>query len=307
MRFVLRRQMKSRFLFGFPLAIGILVAGLPTTAIAQYYYPPGDPCAGLTGQGTMNGYIYQLSAAQQAQACQQARAAALQRQQTEYAAAQARAAEEKRASDRARAVLAYKLAAENSPDNICREASTAGVLIKSYNGLDWEGWSKRQVIDIEHLVTLRNESQKQFLVCHGTWVHTNGARLEGTMTMRLNVAGDTIVSWKPEDWAPSIPDPPLATEHAPAPAPTNTVSTKTAFEQGVVDRQGWEDWFAATTGDYRTGAVYWAAQRSLPHPGSCATLGGDATSGCTAAQARLSPTDARRKTEPDYRAGWNSL
>jgi hypothetical protein len=42
--------------------------------------------------------------------------------------------------------------------------------------MEWEGWPKRHVVDIEHLVTLQNESDKQFLVCHGIWVHTLGDR-----------------------------------------------------------------------------------------------------------------------------------
>jgi hypothetical protein len=95
--------------------------GYSTPVSAQYNYPPGDPCAGITGQGFSNGYMYQMTPAQQAQACQQARAAAFQRQQAEQAAVRTRIAEEQRAADHARAVEAAKAAAENSSDNMCRE------------------------------------------------------------------------------------------------------------------------------------------------------------------------------------------
>ena len=82
------------------------------------------------------------------------------------------------------------------------------------------------------------------------------------------------------------------------------------FIQGQTDRQGWESWFGALTGDYRDGAWYWSGQRSLPNPGSCNAAppfaGGDWTAGCFAAQQKLAPSDARRKTEPDYRFGWNN-
>jgi hypothetical protein len=88
--------------------------------------------------------------------------------------------------------------------------------------------------------------------------------------------------------------------------PANAQDVQTPFHQGLNDRQNWENWFAGLTGDYRAGAYFWAGQRSLPQPGSCADLGGDASAGCFAAQARLAPTDARRKTEPTYRLGWNS-
>jgi hypothetical protein len=88
--------------------------------------------------------------------------------------------------------------------------------------------------------------------------------------------------------------------------PAHAQQVPTPFQQGLADRQGWENWFVGLTGDYRAGAYYWSGQRSLPQPGSCTTLGGDATAGCFAAQGRLASTDARRKSEPDYRLGWNS-
>jgi hypothetical protein len=97
----------------------------------------------------------------------------------------------------------------------------------------------------------------------------------------------------------------------PARAAAATVSTPmvtaSAFQSGRADRQAWEDWFDATSGDFRTGALWWSGQRSLPHPKSCAALGADAKAGCMAAKAKLDLTDARRHAEPDYRAGWNSL
>jgi hypothetical protein len=84
----------------------------------------------------------------------------------------------------------------------------------------------------------------------------------------------------------------------------------TALDQGLADRKGWETWFNALSSDYHEGARYWSAQRSLPKPGSCFGPGGqslgDWTAGCIAAQQRLAPTDARRKSEPEYRQGWNS-
>jgi hypothetical protein len=86
--------------------------------------------------------------------------------------------------------------------------------------------------------------------------------------------------------------------------PTPAVSGK---DQGLADRKTWEAWFTAKSGDYRSGALYWVGQRSLAKPGACATLkSNDAQNGCLAAKAMLDPFDARRKTEPEYRIGWNS-
>ena len=103
----------------------------------------------------------------------------------------------------------------------------------------------------------------------------------------------------------------LPTEPAAAP-PTSTLSEShgAAYRQGQADRQSWEAWFGSQTDDYRVGADYWASQRSLPRPGSCSAVppstGADWTAGCFAAQQKLAAVDVRRKTEPEYRLGWNN-
>jgi len=115
----------------------------------------------------------------------------------------------------------------------------------------------------------------------------------------------------------TAPRPALSAPVPLTPAPTVTTApsqpetqTSAAFRQGQADRQSWETWFAGVTGDYRAGADYWAAHRSLPSPGSCSaappSTGADWTAGCFAAQQKLATVDVRRKTEPDYRLGWNS-
>jgi hypothetical protein len=94
-----------------------------------------------------------------------------------------------------------------------------------------------------------------------------------------------------------------------APAPMDAQQSAT-FRQGQMDRQSWEAWFDSQTGDYRAGAEYWAAHRSLPNPGSCSMTPSSAfsdwTAGCLAAQQKLAASDVRRKTEPGYRLGWNN-
>jgi hypothetical protein len=110
-----------------------------------------------------------------------------------------------------------------------------------------------------------------------------------------------IYSWKQETWTPPIYVAPPSLPSAPPPVAT------TAYEQGRNDRLAWEAWFTSLNGDYKEGAYYWSGQRSLPHPGPCTSPIKGFEEGCKAAQVKLSPTDARRKSEPDYRAGWNSL
>jgi uncharacterized protein len=82
------------------------------------------------------------------------------------------------------------------------------------------------------------------------------------------------------------------------------------FQQGQADRTSWEAWFGSQTSDYYAGAAYWASHRSLPNPGSCSarppSTSATWTAGCYAAQQRLAAADVRRKSEPDYRLGWNN-
>ena len=93
------------------------------------------------------------------------------------------------------------------------------------------------------------------------------------------------------------------------PSPAPTVSP--AFGQGQADRQAFEGWFAAQTGDYLAGASYWTANRSHRPPPSCGSapfpVDSAWTAGCLEASRRLQPTDLMRQSSPDYRRGWNSI
>ena len=115
---------------------------------------------------------------------------------------------------------------------------------------------------------------------------------------------------QPHDAAPPAMQPRARAGVPPAPAAPapSDVQQSEAFRQGQVDRQTWETWFGSLTGDYRSGATYWASQRSLAIPGSCSAVppstGADWTAGCFAAQQKLAAPDVRRKTEPNDRLGW---
>jgi len=84
--------------------------------------------------------------------------------------------------------------------------------------------------------------------------------------------------------------------------------TSSLFKDGLTARAAWEQWFSTQVGDYRDGAKFWAGQRSLPGPDTCPGAGRSQTfvSGCMAAKAMLDPMEHRRRSEPDYRAGWNT-
>lgn len=84
-----------------------------------------------------------------------------------------------------------------------------------------------------------------------------------------------------------------------------------AYSDGLADRVAYEAWFAALGSTEQDGAEYWAAQRSQFAPRPCIKPDSAANdlwvTGCRSAQRWLAPTDARRKSEPEYRAGWNAF
>jgi hypothetical protein len=79
-----------------------------------------------------------------------------------------------------------------------------------------------------------------------------------------------------------------------------------AYRDGLKDRTVYENWVNTLDSETLIGANYWAAQRSLAHPAACGQTSGSRDAGCRAAQLYLTPTDARRSREPDYRLGWNA-
>ena len=83
-----------------------------------------------------------------------------------------------------------------------------------------------------------------------------------------------------------------------------------AFDRGRADRRTWENWFNGLNDDAHNGAAFWAGERSKSHPGSCydgqGQVAGEFRKGCQYAKQFLDPTDVQRRTEPDYRQGWNS-
>ena len=138
--------------------------------------------AALAVQQQQDAYDRQQAAIQQAK-LDAAQQAATQRE----ADAKARLKEETR--------LANLRAAEESPDNHCKESSTAGAVINYYNSLVRAGDAAFSAVDIEHLITEQFDAKAKTMSCHGTFVLTNGSRRDGSIITRLNVAGNIIVSF----------------------------------------------------------------------------------------------------------------
>ena len=80
------------------------------------------------------------------------------------------------------------------------------------------------------------------------------------------------------------------------------------YDQGLADRAALEQWVSSLSGELRRGGDWWAARRSIPNPGSCngpAATSPEFVAGCEAAKALFLPIDAKRKSNPEYRRGWN--
>lgn len=117
--------------------------------------------------------------------------------------------------------------------------------------------------------------------------------------------------------APAAPAALFPAASAPIPAPGASPAKPTrngvpadeqapSFQRGRADRIAWERWFATLAGDARLGAEYWTVERGKPRPGACAGTP-EFQQACLAARQRLAGPDVKRKTDPQYWWGWNSL
>jgi hypothetical protein len=113
----------------------------------------------------------------------------------------------------------------------------------------------------------------------------------------------------------SAPGPEAVLATAPAervsvsPAPIDPVLANVSplYRKGLADRTSWEQWFSSQSGDFKAGAEFWAGQRNLPKPGTCHQLSEAFQAGCAAAKERLAVGDVLRRSEPEYKAGWNAF
>lgn len=92
---------------------------------------------------------------------------------------------------------------------------------------------------------------------------------------------------------------------APTIVPGETSETMPSWTAGFNDRAHYEAWFATLTGNTRDGATFWAVRRSdRPQPPCIGST--EFAAGCRVAQSMLAPMDARRRSDPSYRRGFNA-
>ena len=80
-------------------------------------------------------------------------------------------------------------------DSHCHEKKIAGDLIDYLNGLQAASDVNARAVDIDHLTTIKFDSDHQVMACHGSFVLQSGVGITGTMTTRLNVAGRLLTEF----------------------------------------------------------------------------------------------------------------
>jgi hypothetical protein len=106
---------------------------------------------------------------------------------------------------------------------------------------------------------------------------------------------------------------PGTTQQRPPPLAPPIAEQTTAYRQGDSDWRDLQAWFELQKGDRRAGADFWAGNRSKLDHKSCEDASGDFSgdksafaAGCLEAKRRLDPIDDRRRSEPEYRSGFNN-
>ena len=170
-------------------SVALLACNVASHAQAPCYTP--DACRQIRLQAVQ--YQQQQAAMQAAQQERQRQAmlAEQRRAEAERRQAMLRAAQAlQQAEDRA----AAQLAAENSPNNHCKEPELAGMVLSGFNDL----LSRHgiEAVDIEHLTTIRFDAGAKSVSCHGDFMLINGRRFSGTMSIHPNVAGEIITHWR---------------------------------------------------------------------------------------------------------------
>jgi hypothetical protein len=92
--------------------------------------------------------------------------------------------------------------------------------------------------------------------------------------------------------------------------PTPEVSQN--FVAGRNARIQFQSWFDGLQDDMKAGAEWWAGVRSQAERDHLAcnrmpSMSASWQIGCTAAETMLTPSDRRRRTDPEFKAGWNSF
>lgn len=189
------------------LALCLLGGG---QAAAQLYCPSGEGSAAAY-QAAVECQRQNLALRRQQAADQQARQrAAIAEQQAAEALAyaeqqriQAQALRQAQARQNARQQAIRDAAdaqrrAEQSPDNVCAKPDVAGPMLSSMNEMLHDAGTRFKVVDAERLVTRSFDPSRSLMACHGVFIQSNGHRVRGTFSTRLNVAGDPLVAFSPD-------------------------------------------------------------------------------------------------------------
>jgi DNA-binding helix-hairpin-helix protein with protein kinase domain len=206
----------------------------------------------------------------------------------------------------------------------------AGAQLRPEDGYDWSDLNHLSVrwtlgkISRQHPHVIASDTEGKWEPENGyDWLdpsNTNDKSIKwvpGTASNRYPhvVASTAEGQWRPADGYTWVVNPPRSGDMRVKPIGlpddqnTNT-SPLTQFGQGLADRTELQQWVAGLSGEFGRGAGWWAGHRSLPKPGGC--NGPTARTqqfvlGCETAKERLTPIDIKRKSDSEYRRGWNSF
>jgi len=131
-----------------------------------------------------------------------------------------------------------------------------------------------------------------------------GAMTEPEFVIRITAVGHQAVA-EPANTPNLSNTPPAQQDTDTSRAPQSGTA---AFTDGQHARMAYDHWFnSLPADDYRSGAEFWAAHRSDRQPPSCHNGSSEFQAGCTEGAQRLAPSDIRRRTDAEFKLGWNSL
>lgn len=196
-------------------------------------------------------------------------------------------------------------------DNSDPNASAAELLVGIFGGMFASGFK---------MEAFENEGKKDALILVNRYTCNSDVarKIMGNIVSFVNGGVDSIKSatgirdgseQNPKNYQPQRTSPTYSSPSPPAQA-QNTTPVLTAFDRGSNDRRIWENWFNGLTGGYQQGAAYWAEKRSDSLKPTCfdpqGQSYGDFTNGCLAAKNLITPFDVNRRSDPEYKRGWNA-
>jgi Protein of unknown function (DUF4236)/Putative peptidoglycan binding domain len=170
----------------------------------------------------------------------------------------------------------------------------------------------------QHIALQRDLSEVGFLPTSAAIDGVYGPTTRAAIAAWQNARGHPTTAFLSDEEAKLLSDEAIAHRGrllGGQPTSVTSPSSPDAYSQGSADWRDLKRWSDSQTDEEGTGVHYWEANRNVPGHASCAEMagkrlvgGGDRSAfrvGCEEAKQRLDPIDDRRRTDPEYRAGFS--